>query len=309
MKPGTKTSENTAWKLGTRSVNVSNLDKVFWPEDGLTKGNMLEYYRAMAPVMLPYFKNRPVTLRTYPDGIHGLSHYRRGRPTRAPSWLRRANYQPETTDDVTELVLVDDAAGLIWLANQGSIEFHLWTSQVDDLEQPDQVAFDLDPGDEASFEDVLKVALKLRDVLQGQALECYPKTSGGRGLHVYMPLVPVHQFDRVRLWAKSIAQQLEQASPDLVDVAHGATHKGNQVTFDYAQNSIGRNTAAPYTLRARPGATVSAPLSWDEVEAGKVRPADFTLKNMRQRVEQLGDMFKPVLKRKQRLPMEPPASR
>ncbi|MCL5998547.1 MAG: hypothetical protein M1546_21200 [Chloroflexi bacterium] len=191
----------------------------------------------------------------------------------------------------------------MWLANQGSIEFHLWTSRIDQLKQPDQVAFDLDPGDAASFKDVLKVALKLHDLLQNSGLEAYPKTSGGQGLHVYVPLAPGHRFEAVRAWAKSIAQQLEQASPHLVDVAHGATHHGDQVTFDYAQNSIGRNTAAPYTLRARPGAPVSAPLTWDEVETGRVKPADFTIKTMPQRIERAGDLFEPVLKGKQPLPL------
>lgn len=296
------TRTQTARKVGARSVSVSNLEKVYWPEDGLTKGDMLRYYQDMAPIMLSYFKNRPVTLRVYPDGIHRFSHYRRDRPTRAPEWLRTADYQPETTEHTVPLILVDDAAGLVWLANQGGIEMHLWTSRVGDLEHPDQLAFDLDPGDQATFKDVLKVALSLRDVLTGLGLECYPKTSGGNGLHVYLPLAPKHSFDDVRVWAKSIAERLAGANPRLVAVAHGATHEGSLVTFDYAQNSIGRNTAAPYTLRARPGAPVSAPLTWEEVEKGCIRPSDFTLQTMSRRLDKVGDLFKSVLGGTQRLP-------
>jgi bifunctional non-homologous end joining protein LigD len=296
-------AQKSAWKTGKRSVSVTNLDKVFWPEDGLTKGDMLHYYQAVAPAMLPYFKDRPVTLRVYPNGIHDFSHYRRERPARATAWLRTIDYKPETSDETVPLILVDDAAGMLWLANQGSIEMHLWTSRVTDLEHPDQVVFDLDPGDEASFKEVLEVATLLHEILQGLGLQSYAKTSGGRGLHVHLPLAPGHTFEEVRTWAKSIADQLASAHPTLIAVAHGATHAGRQVTFDYAQNSVGRNTAAPYTVRAQPGAPVSAPLSWVEVEEGKVRPSDFTMSVMPQRLKELGDLFKPVLRGKQHIPV------
>jgi bifunctional non-homologous end joining protein LigD len=295
------------WQVGGRTVPVSNLDKVYWPEDGYTKGDMLRYYQAVAPVMLPYLKDRPVTLRVFPNGIHGFSHYRRDLPDRAPSWLRSADYRPETTEEAIQLPLVDDAAGLVWLANQGGIEFHLWPSRLPDLSQPDLVIFDLDPGDRASFGEVLQAALSLRDALQRQGVQAYAKTSGGQGMHVFIPYplalgapgagpVPTeHTFDAVRAWVKALAEELAAAYPDLIAVAKGATHRGGQVTVDYAQNSIGRNTAAPYTLRARPGATVSAPLTWEEIEEGRVRPSDFTLRTMPGRLEQLGDIFAPVL--------------
>jgi len=283
---------------------VSHLDKPFWPEDGLTKGDMLRYYQSISPVMLPYLKNRPVTLRIFPDGIRGFSYYRRDLPDNAPAWLRSVSYRPETSEQVIQLPLVDDAAGLVWLANQGSIEFHLWGSRVPDLAQPDMAIFDLDPGDEAGFVDVLQAALRLRDALDRVGLQGYPKTSGGRGLHVYVPLTSGYTFDGVRAWVKALAEQLAAVYPDLIAVARGATHRGRQVTIDHAQNSIGRNTAAPYTLRALPGAPVSMPLTWNEVKDGRLHPADLTLSVVPERVHQMSDLFAPVLQGGQHLTQE-----
>jgi bifunctional non-homologous end joining protein LigD len=294
--------ESQSWRIGGRSITVSHLDKVFWPEDGLTKEDMLRYYQAVAPTLLHYCKDRPATLRVYPDGIHGFSYYRRDLPENAPPWLHSVNYQPETAEHVVHLTLINDAAGLLWLANEGSIEVHLWASRAHDLAQPDMAIFDLDPGEAASFADVLQAALRLRDKLHGLGLRSYPKTSGGRGLHAYLPLAAGHTFDAVRDWVRTMAEQLAGDYPKQIAVAHGATHVGRQVTVDHAQNSIGRNTAAPYTLRAQPGATVSAPLSWDEVEAGHVRPSDLTLRTMLERLKQKGDLFAAVLKGGQHLP-------
>ncbi|MGC8785960.1 MAG: non-homologous end-joining DNA ligase [Anaerolineae bacterium] len=290
------------WYVDGREVIVSNLNKVFWPEDHLTKEDMLRYYQIVAPTMLPYLKDRPVTLRVFPDGVHGFSYYRRDAPEHAPVWLRYVDYQPETSARVIQLPLIDDAASLLWLANEGAIEFHTWASCVTNLAQPDMAILDLDPGDEASFGDVLRAALRVRDALEELNLRSYPKTSGGRGVHVYLPLESGHTFEEVRIWVKTLAERLAVSYPDLIAVAHGATHRGRQVTIDHAQNSIGRNTAAPYTLRARPGAPVSAPLTWSEVEAGRIRPADLNLHTLPERVQQVGDLFAPVLRGGQRLP-------
>jgi bifunctional non-homologous end joining protein LigD len=296
-------SASEIWQVDGRSLAVSNVGKVFWPEDGLTKGDVLRYYLEVAPVMLHHLKDRPVTLRIFPEGIHGLSYYRRDLPETAPGWLRSAEYQPETVGHVIQLPLIDNAAGLLWLANQGSIEMHTWASRTPDLSQPDQVVFDLDPGEEASFADVLRAALRLRDALERLGLQSYPKTSGGRGLHVYLPLAAGHTFDAVRDWVKNQAEQLAVAYPQLMAVAHGGTHRGRQVTVDHAQNSIGRNTAAPYTLRARPGAPVSTPLTWDEVDDGRVQPSDFTLGSIPERLKNVGDLFASVLDGSQELPL------
>jgi bifunctional non-homologous end joining protein LigD len=293
---------NATWRIAGRSVSVSSLDKPYWPEDGISKGDMLSYYRGIASTLLPHLKDRPVTLRVYPDGTQGFSYYRRESPEHAPAWLRSAPYRPQTPASTIQVPIIEDAAGLIWLANQGAIEFHTWLSRLPDLDQPDQAVFDLDPGDEASFADVLRAALRLRETLEALDMRGYAKTSGGRGLHVYLPLALGQTFAAVREWVKALAQRLAAASPDLIAVARGATHLGGLVTIDYAQNSIGRNTAAPYTLRARPRAPVSTPLSWEEVEAGDLRPDDLTIHTVPERVSRLGDLFAPALGDGQRLP-------
>ncbi len=295
-------ASSARWQVAGRAIAVTHLEKVYWPDDGITKGEMLRYYRTMAPTMLPYCLDRPLTLRVYPEGLRGASYYRREQPRNAPAWLRSATYQPETSEHAIQVPLADDAAGLVWLANQGSIEFHLWTARLPDLSEPDQAVFDLDPGEQATFAEVLQAALRVREALERLGLRAYAKTTGGQGLHVYLPLAPGHTYAAVRAWVKGVAEQLAAAHPELIAVAHGATHQGSRVTVDYAQNSVGRNTAAPYTLRARAHAPVSAPLSWDEVAAGQIRPTDLTLHTVPERVEQIGDLFAPVLQADQRLP-------
>lgn len=290
------------WRVNGHRVRVSSLDRVYWPDDGLTKGDLLSYYREVADVILPYLRDRPVTLRVFPRGIEAAGYYRRNRPPRAPAWLRSVAHRTESEGDLMEALLIDDAAGLLWLANRGAIEFHPWTSRLPDLAEPDQAVFDLDPGDEADFHDVLRAAGSLHAALERLGLRAYPKTSGGRGLHVYLPLAAGHSFEAVRTWVRQIAEQLAASEPSLFALARGSTHRGRQITVDAAQNSLGRNTAAAYTVRAARGAPVSTPLTWEEVEHGMVRPADFTLRTVRARLDRVGDLFAPVLEDRQRLP-------
>ncbi len=289
-------ASSETWRLGSQAVQVSHLEKRYWPEAGFTKGDMLHYYRQIAHAALPYFKGRPVTLRVFPEGVSGESYYLRDCPDSAPDWLRRIPYHPKTGTHPVPLPLIDNAAGLIWFANRGAIEFHLWSSHVPDLTQPDQAIFDLDPGETASFTDVREAALRLHDKLEQAGVTGYPKTSGGRGLHIYVPLAAGYTFERVRSWVKAVGQQLAGASPDLMAIAAGPTHRGGRVTIDPAQNSIGRNTAAPYTLRASTAhPTVSTPLTWEELDAGNIHPADLTPQVVLERVQRLGDLFSPVL--------------
>jgi bifunctional non-homologous end joining protein LigD len=263
---------------------------------------MLNYYRQIAPVLLRYCTGRPVTLKVYPDGIAGFSYYRRDRPDRAPDWLRSVSYQLQTGDKASQLMVIDDLAGVIWAANQGGIEFHPWTAPADRADQPDQAVFDLDHGEKADYGMVLQAGLRVRAALERAGLRGYPKTTGGSGLHIYLPLTPGHSFDVVRDWVRDVAGQLAMEHPNLIEVAHGATHVGSRVTIDHAQNSVGRNTAAAYTLRALPGAPISTPLKWEEVEEGRVRPEEFNLTTIFARLDRLGDLFEPVVGSGQRLP-------
>jgi bifunctional non-homologous end joining protein LigD len=289
-------ASSETWQLGSQAVQVSHLEKLYWPQTGITKGEMLHYYRQIAPVVLPYFKDRPVTLRVFPQGVDGGSYYLRDCPDSAPDWLRRVQYRPKTVTHMVPLPLIDNAAGLIWFANQGAIEFHLWSSHVPDLTQPDQAIFDLDPGTTMSFGDVREAALRLHDKLEQGGVKSYPKTSGGHGLHIYVPLAAGYTFERIRSWVKAMGQQLATTYPELISAAQGSTHREGRVTIDYAQNSVGRNTAAPYTLRASiPHPTVSTPLTWEELDAGTIDPADLTPQVVLERVQRLGDLFAPVL--------------
>jgi bifunctional non-homologous end joining protein LigD len=295
------------WTVDGRDVRVTHPEKVYWLEAGYTKGAMLRYYADIAPVLLPYLHDRPVTLRVYPNGAQENSYYQRDRPRWAPAWLRSVPYQPETAPHVIDLPLVDDAAGLLWLANRGCIEFHVWGCRLPDLSVPDIAIFDLDPGDELTFDDVLRSALVLREALERDGVHGYPKTSGGRGLHVWVPLAAGHTFEDVREWVRRVAADLAQARPELFAPVHGSgpTHEGGRITIDAAQNSQGRNTAVPYALRAQGRApVVSTPLSWEEVAqggSGRLQPEDFGPHEVLERVRRLGDLFAPVLSDGQRL--------
>lgn len=287
-----------------RGPDVSHRDQVYWPDDGLTKRDMLDYYRAVAPALLPHCRGRPVTLRVFPDGIRGSSYYQRDLPDDAPAWFRTADYLPASTGRTVHLPIIDDADALLWLANRGCVEFHLWSASLPDLASPDQAIFDLDPGDRAPFGAVLEAALRLRHDLLRQGLEGYPKTSGGRGLHVYVPLARGPSFEAVRAWVQAVAERLAAAHPALIALAHGATHRGDRITIDAAQNSRGRNTAAPYTVRALPGAPVSTPLTWQEVADGRFHPAAFTLRTVPGRLSRVGNLFAPVARAGQALPTD-----
>jgi bifunctional non-homologous end joining protein LigD len=282
-----------------------DLDKVYWPEDGITKGDLIAYLRAMAPVYLPHFRDRPATLRSYPGGIHGKSFFRREVPKSAPTSLARFPYETATNPHEIQLPIIDSVESACWYANAGALEFHLWASRAPKLSEPDVVIFDLDSGENTDFSVILEAASVLHDELTALGLDGCPKTSGGRGVHVYLPLGPGYAFDDVRTWIEALSKRLAADQPGLFAVTKGGTHRDDLVTIDAAQNSIGRNTAAPYTPRARPGAPVSAPLTWDEVKGGRVRPLDFTLRTMPERVAKLGDLFAPALKGGHHLPPVP----
>jgi bifunctional non-homologous end joining protein LigD len=292
------------WELNGRAIEITSLDRRYWPDDDLTKGDMLDYYRQISPVMLPYLHERPLTLRVFPRGTGGPGYWRRELADSAPDWLRSVTYQPESRAEKIEVPLIDDEAGLIWFADHAAIEFHQWLSRADDLERPDWAVFDLDPGEKVAFEQVLEAALHVRDELAAGNLAGFAKTSGGAGLHVFIPLEPSASFETVREWLHGVAKRLADQHPDLIATASGGTHAGTKVTIDHAQNSIGRNTAAPYTLRARPGAPVSAPVSWDEVKSGRIRPDQFTLKTVPKRVTKFGDLWADALKLRQKLPTD-----
>ena len=290
------------WKVGGHEIAVTNLDKLFWAEHGLTKGDLLEFYRDIAPILLPYLHDRPFIMRLWPDGIGGKNFYRWRLPAHAPEWLERYVYQLQTAQRTAEMPVVDDPAELIWVVNQGVIEMHPWVATRKAPEQPTWMFFDLDPVANVSFERVLEVAGWIGETLEQLDLMGLPKTSGGDGLHIFVPLAEGYSFEEVRAWLGVFIEQLERRHPGAVTSDKRLAAREGKVLIDYSQNAMGKSIVAPYSVRAKPGATVSTPLRWEEVRERKLRPGDFTLRTLRDRLEKVGDLFSVIRQRPQQLP-------
>ena len=279
-------------------VKLSNLDKIFWPEEGITKGDLIDYYRGVAEVLVPHLKARPFTMRRYPDGAFGKAFFQKDAPKGMPEWIPRFHVQVSTRERPPkkrwiDAPLVNDEDALTWMANMGCIDMHAWASRVDRPDRPDWVMFDLDPSDGATFEDVVRVALLVRDALDVLGLDSLPKTSGSRGIHVLVPIARRHGFGEVREFAGIVAGALARAHPGLV-TTEWTKAKRQGVLVDANQNGPGKTTAAAYSVRPRAGAPVSTPLRWEEVEVG-LDPLAFAMDVVLDRVARDGDLFARVL--------------
>ncbi len=283
-------------RRGRRVLRLSNLDKPFWPEEGITKGDLLAYYRDVAEVLVPHLRGRPFTMKRYPDGWQGKSFFQKQAPSHMPDWIDRAPFPASTREGekrIIDYALIDDELALLWAVNMGCIDMHAWASRVDRPERPDWVMFDLDPSEGAGFEDVLEVALLVRQALDVLELESVPKTSGSRGIHVLVPITRRHDFAEVREFAGIVAGALARAHPGLVTTEWmKAKRKG--ILVDANQNGPGKTTASVYSVRPRAGASVSTPLRLDEVKPG-LDPAAFTMDAVLDRVGREGDLFARVL--------------
>jgi bifunctional non-homologous end joining protein LigD len=277
-----------------RRVTVSNPEKVYFPEDALTKGDLVAYYREIAPDMLPWLADRPVVLTRFPDGIHGKSFFQKDAPEWRPAWMRTATLRSDEGRGL-EHFLVDDADGLAWIANLGAIPIHVVASRAPSLDRPDWCVVDLDPK-EAPFAHVVRLALALRDLCDRLGLPCYPKTTGQKGLHVLVPLGGQLDHDQARTLGELLARVVERAHPDLATTARAIGARGGRVYLDYLQNGFGKTIVAPYAVRPRPGAPVSTPLRWSEVN-GRLEPARFTIRTVPARARRLrADPALPVLR-------------
>lgn len=283
---------------------LTNPGRLLWPEEGITKGDLAAYYERVAPVLLPHLQDRPLVMRPIPAGIGGRSFYRQNLPKTAPAWLPRFTHVAAVDRQPNAMPVAGSLPALRWLVNQAAIEMHPWLSRVDQPDQPDFVVFDLDIVRPALFARVLKVALLLRLELARLGLTGYPKTSGGDGLHVYVPITRGPSFGQTHAFALALAERLAATEPDLISTDPRPSHRAAQVLVDYAQNARGHTTVAAYSVRPRPGAPVSTPLTWDEVERGRVRPGAFTMQTVPERLAALGDLFAPVLRGGQPLPAE-----
>jgi bifunctional non-homologous end joining protein LigD len=287
---------------GKRELRLSNLDKLFWPEEGITKGDLVDYYRTVAPAIVPHLRGRPFTMRRYPDGAFGKAFFQKDAPSHMPEWIKR--FRTVVTprgggEREIELPLVDDELSLLWMVNMGCIDMNPWYSRIDKPDRPDFVLFDLDPTPEVPWSQTVEVALILRELLDGLGLASFAKTSGGKGFHVLVPLDRRSTYDDTRGFAEHVAGVIATGYPKLATTAWSkAKRKG--VLIDANQNGMGKTIASVYSVRPHPGAPVSTPLAWDEVNE-KLDPHSFTTGAVLDRVAARGDLFAGVLSTRQSL--------
>jgi bifunctional non-homologous end joining protein LigD len=288
---------------GKRALRLSNLDKVFWPEEGITKGDLIAYYREIAPVLVPHLRDRPFTMKRYPDGWQGKHFFQKDAPSHMPDWIPTRAYISTSRESRQKrkirYPLVNDELALLWMVNMGCIDMNSWYSRVDKPERPDWVLFDLDPSPDVGFPEVVRVALLIKDVLDALGLVGLPKTSGADGFHVLVPVERRHTYARTREFTEIVAGTLARLHPGLV-TTEWAKAKRRGVLIDANQNGEGKTIASVYSVRPRAGAPVSTPLRWEEVTED-LDPLDFTTEVVLARVQGHGDLFDGVLTTRQSL--------
>jgi bifunctional non-homologous end joining protein LigD len=284
----------------TRTVHLTNLDKVFWPEDGYTKGDLLDYYRRIAPALLPYLRDRPLMLTRFPDGIHGKSFFQKDAPQFMPGWLRTERMYSEDAGREVDQIICEDVESLLYLVNLGTIPLHVWSSRYATLQAPDWCVIDLDPK-EAPFSDVVTVARAVHELCDEIGLPSYPKTSGASGLHVMIPLGRQTTHAESRILAQLLSTVIAQRLPEIATLTRVIGNRGGRVYLDTTQNGHGKLIACQYAVRPVVGASVSTPLEWREVNA-KLDPKKHTIKTVPKRVAARGDPLRGILEAKPDLP-------
>jgi bifunctional non-homologous end joining protein LigD len=287
-------------KIGKALVSLSHLDKVYYPKDGITKADVMKYYYEIAKYILPYLKDRPLIMKRYPNGIEAQFFHQHD-VDEVPEYVRTVNLEVVEGHTVDYLVC-ENLPTLLYLSNIGAIERHPWHSRIRNLQRPDYVVLDLDPGADVEFSRICEVALNAKAVLDRLGLASYAKTSGARGMHIFVPVKPQYSYDQIASFAEQVAKLIVNENPDKATVERSLVkRKRGQIYVDHMQNARGKSIVAPYSVRPKPGAPVSAPLEWSEVKRKKITPQDFTIENMLERIETVGDLFSDVLKNRQRL--------
>jgi bifunctional non-homologous end joining protein LigD len=293
-------AEEAALTIDGRRLKFTHLNKVFYPAEGYNKRDLLNFYDAVAGLLLPYLKDRPLSLKRYPDGIAAEFFFQKDTHDRFPPWVRAEPIYSDHKKAPTRWVVADDRAALLYLTNLGCIDQNPWMSRVGSLECPDFMLIDLDPQG-CEFDRIIEAAQLVRKKLDLVGLEGYPKTTGGDGMHIYVPLVPVYSYEQVRSFTEIIARVVAAERPDLFTTPRAVTRREQgKVYFDYLQIGESKTIAAPYVVRAYPGAPVATPLAWREVSTG-LMPSHFHIRNVTDRFDRVGDLFEPVLKNLQRL--------
>jgi bifunctional non-homologous end joining protein LigD len=299
-------SKPTVISVGNRKLKLTNLDKVLYPRAGFTKGDVIDYYRRVAPVLLPHLKARPLTMKRYPNGVDEEFFYQKEAPAHRPEWVKTVPIWSRGNKRDINFLLIDNLTSLIWIANLADLELHTSLSKASDPKRPTMMVFDLDPGAPATIVECCDVGLMLRDLARDLKLECFAKTSGSKGLQVYVPLNTAVTYDDTKPFAHTVARLLEERRPELVVSNMRKDLREGKVLVDWSQNDDMKTTICVYSLRARERPTVSTPVTWDEVEhAASSRDGGrlvFEWSDTLERVDRLGDLFEPVLRMRQRLP-------
>jgi bifunctional non-homologous end joining protein LigD len=291
---------NAKLTLQGRDIALTNLDKPFWPELGITKGNLIQYYADVAPFLLPHIKDRAMVMKRYPHGAHGDFFFMKRAPSPRPDWLRTCRIDHDS-GNVIDFPVIDDVPSLLWVINLGCIDLNQWYAKCDDVDRPDYLHFDLDPGPGAGWEQVLDSGRVVRDALTSLEMPPLVKTTGSRGLHVYVPIVRGPSQKDVWTFAKALAVELAARNPKLMTSEYKVAKRPHgRVLVDYNQNAWGRTLASIYSVRPRPQAPVSAPVTWTEVDQG-CRIEEFRLDNVRARLGKVGDLWKPLLQARGRV--------
>ena len=292
--------------ISGRQVPVSHLDKIFYPAVGFTKAQVIDYYIRISPVLLPHLKDRPLTLKRYPDGVDGGFFYEKRCPPYRPEWVQTAPVWSERNEVEIHYCLVNNLPSLVWAANLGDLELHTFLAKADAVDRPRMMVFDLDPGAPADIIQCAQVGLWLKEKFDARKLQSFPKTSGSKGLQIYVPLNTPATYDQTKTLSHQLAEELEREHPNLVLSKMAKELRKGKVFVDWSQNDRHKTTVSAYSLRAKDHPTVSTPVEWDEVQSAlkKKDPKRLTFLSdeVLKRVEKIGDLFEPLLKLKQKLP-------
>jgi len=287
------TEKQQVKKINGKELTFTNLHKIYWPREKITKADMINYYYQVAPFMLPYLKDRPQSLNRYPNGIEGESFYQKNIADKFPSWIKTHDYENTTKEGGKKFFVCADEAHLLYMANLGCIEMNPWHSRVQSPDKPDWCVIDLDP-DTNSFNQVIEAANTIHQVLTTVDVPCYPKTSGSTGIHIYIPLGAKYEYEQSKVLAQLIVTVAHRELEKFTSLERSPAKRKGKIYLDFLQNRSIQTIAAPYSLRPKPGATVSMPLAWDEVKPG-LTIQDFTIYNAAKEIKQRDEFFKPVL--------------
>ncbi|MDQ4132047.1 MAG: non-homologous end-joining DNA ligase [Actinomycetota bacterium] len=294
------------WHLQGRELKLTNLDKVLFPagDDGqpVTKRDLIRYHAQVAPFMLPYLFDRPINTHRYPNGVDKPGFWHKEVPSHAPEWLTRWRNEEADPGETEWYAVVDSVPALVWMANFGAVELHAWTSRLPDVHEPTWALIDIDPGPKSSFDDAVLLARLYRTALEHLGVTAMPKVTGKRGLQIWVPIARGYTFDKTRAWVEKVSRAVGATVPDLVSWEWHKDRRGGLTRLDYTQNAINKTLVAPFSARPTPGAPVSVPISWDELNDPELRPDRWTVRTVLERLAAAGDPLAPLVGRQQKLP-------